>query len=172
MCELSEAERIDLLERVVTVVRGMTAGEMNGLTNHNLPPRDAARMLLQWVAPVRPAPAPPAGRPAYETAEVMLPKGSVYHVQLVAVHPEVWPDLRRSVWGMRDKSDPPFLLCQLDSRDGFIPGNGGRRMCKECEWGLQHVEGDVDQLRWYAAQEIGYRQIDEVTRAFLARVGW
>jgi len=119
---------------------------------------------------------------AYELAEVMLPKGSVYHVQLVQVHGQVWPDLQTRVFRYRwdgdrqrlvdDDRTPPFMLCRLDSHDGFISGTGGRRLCKTCEWGVREVERAVDELRWEEAVQIGYRQDDEVTRAFLGRVGW
>jgi len=112
---------------------------------------------------------------AYELAEVMLPKRSVYHLQLVNMHPEVWRDLAGLVWGLEGKNrdDLPVLICKYgNDRDGFMPHRGSRRLCRECEYLLARLESWVDELRWQAACQIGYRTNDAVTRAFLARVGW
>jgi hypothetical protein len=114
--------------------------------------------------------------PAYQLEEVMLPRGRVYHLLLVDVHPDVWDHIRGRgwpAWRSTPVDDYPALLCHyaLD-RDALIPHTGSRRLCGECEWMSGALDGRVDELRWMTAEEIGRRDPDDITRAFLAKVGW
>jgi hypothetical protein len=113
----------------------------------------------------------------YQLAEVMLPRGRVYHLQLLDAHPQVWEHLSGRGWPAWRPSRPvteyPVLLCVfVGDRDDLIPGSGRRPLCRECEDVADAIEGTVDELRWQTAETLARQQPDETTRAYLGRVGW
>ena len=114
---------------------------------------------------------------AYEISEVMLPRGRVYHLQLLDAHPQVWEHLVRRwpAWRpSRPVTEYPVLLCVfVGNRDNLMIGTGGRRLCIECGWVADAIEGMVDELRWLAAETLARQDLDDpTTRAYLGRVGW